>query len=124
MKLIVAFIQPYALERVEHALLRLPRFPGLSVSEVRGYGQGKAAEPLTRREELVEFTKKLRLEIACLDEDAEPIVEAIQRAAHTGQRGDGKIWVLSLADAVRIRTGERGHDAIRSPLRDEGSPSP
>lgn len=123
MKLIVAFVQPYALERVEHALLRLPRFPGVTVSEVRGYGQGKAGVPRTPREQLVEFTGKLRLEVACLDEDAHGIIEAIEGAAHTGQRGDGKVLVLDLAAAVRIRTGERDHDAIRSPLRDEEGPS-
>ena len=119
MKLIVAFIQPHALTRVEHALLHLPDFPGLSVSEVRGFGQGKVRQIHTAREALTEFTGKVRLEIAALDEQAEAIVEAIAGAAHSGRRGDGKIFVLPLEAAVRIRTGDRDAGAIRSADLDE-----
>ena len=121
MKLIVAYIQPHALTRVEHALLHLPYFPGMSVWEVRGFGQGKRTARHTAREELTEFTGKLRLEIAALDEEAPAIVEAIAAAAHSGLRGDGKIFVLPLEEAVRIRTGDRGATAIRSPDHDERS---
>jgi len=114
-------IQPHALTRVEHALLHLPRFPGLSVSQVRGFGQGKALAGHTAREELTEFTGKVRLEIAALDGEARAIVEAIATAAHSGRRGDGKIFVLPVETAVRIRTGDRDGRAIRSPGPDERS---
>ncbi len=119
MKLIVAYIQPHALTRVEHALLHLPDFPGMSVSEVRGFGQGKVRQVHTPREALTEFTGKVRLEIAALDEQAQAIVEAIATSAQSGRRGDGKIFVLDLAAAVRIRTGDRGARAIRSADPDE-----
>ncbi len=114
MKLIIAYIQPHALTRVEHALLHLPRFPGMSVSQVRGFGQGKGRDTQTAREELTEFTGKVRLEIAALDGQTGAIVEAIATAAHSGRRGDGKIFVLDLMEAVRIRTGDRDAGAIRS----------
>ncbi len=119
MKLIIVYIQPHALTRVEHALLHLPFFPGMSVSQVRGFGQGKRRLRHTPREELTEFTGKVRLEIAALDEEADAIVEAIATAAHSGRRGDGKIFVVPLETAVRIRTGDRDARAIRSPGRDE-----
>lgn len=118
MKLIIAYIQPHALTRVEHALLHLPRFPGMSVWEAKGFGQGKGAAPHSVQEELTEFTRKVRLEIAALDEQAGAIVDAIATAARSGRRGDGKIFVLDLAEAVRIRTGDRDAVAIRSPDRD------
>ncbi len=119
MKLIIAYIQPHALTRVEHALLHLPFFPGMSVSQVRGFGQGKVRHVHTAREALTEFTGKVRLEIAALDEQAGAIVEAIATAAQSGRRGDGKIFTLDLAGAVRIRTGDRDSKAIRSPGHDE-----
>ena len=118
MKLIVAWIQPHALTRVEHALLHLPKFPGMSVSEVRGFGQGKREQTHTAMDQLTEFTGKIRLEIAALDEEAGAIVEAIATAAHSGRRGDGKILVLPVESAVRIRTGDRDGLAIRSPDHD------
>jgi len=114
MKLIIAYIQPHALTRVEHGLLHLPLFPGMSVSEVRGFGQGKVRQVHTAREALTEFTGKVRLEIAALDEQAGAIVDAIATAAHSGRRGDGKVFVLELEEAVRIRTGDRDARAIRS----------
>ncbi len=119
MKFIIAYIQPHVLTRVEHALLHLPFFPGMSVSQVRGFGQGKRRDRHTAREELTEFTGKVRLEIAALDEEADAIVETIATVAHSGRRGDGKIFTLNLAGAVRIRTGDRDSRAIRSPDTDE-----
>jgi len=119
MKLIVAWIQPHALTRVEHALLNLPKFPGMSVSEVRGFGQGKRKQHHTAMEQLTEFTGKIRLEIMALDEEAGAIVEAIAGAAHSGRRGDGKVLVLPVESALRIRTGDRDALAIRSPDHDE-----
>ncbi|NOZ79770.1 MAG: P-II family nitrogen regulator [Acidobacteria bacterium] len=119
MKLIIAYIQPHALTRVEHALLLLPFFPGMSVSQVRGFGQGKRRDRQTAREELTEFTGKVRIEIGALDEQADAIVNAIASAAHSGRRGDGKIFSIELAGAVRIRTGDRDAEAIRSPGSDE-----
>ena len=119
MKLIIAYIQPYALTRVEHALLHLPFFPGMSVSQVRGFGQGKVRRGHSAQEELTDFTGKVRLEIAALDEEAPAIVDAIATAAQSGRRGDGKIFTIDLAGAVRIRTGDRDARAIRSPGKDE-----
>jgi len=117
-KLIVATIQVHALTSVEHALLAVPRLPGLSVTEIRGFGQGKAAEPHSPREQLVEFTPKLRLEIAAPDADVPAIAGAIRRAAHTGSRGDGKILVVNLAAAIRICAGEQDEAALASPTGD------
>jgi nitrogen regulatory protein P-II 1 len=107
MKLILAFIPPEHLDKLlddldEHEL------PGLTVSEARGFGQHD------RDFTDVELPPKLRLEIVCPDEDTEAIVNAIYKSAHTGQRGDGKIFILPVADAVRIKTGERGNAALRA----------
>ncbi|MGC9941860.1 MAG: P-II family nitrogen regulator [Verrucomicrobiota bacterium] len=107
MKLILAFIAPEHLNKLlddldEHEL------PGLTVSEARGFGQHD------RDFTDVELPPKLRLEIVCLDECAETIVEGIYKSLHTGQRGDGKIFVLPVSEAMRIKTGERGEDALRA----------
>lgn len=122
MKEIRAFVQPFLLERITRALLEIPEFPGMSVSEVRGFGRGmKMAAAHTIEEELREFTPKLRLEIFVRDDQAGPIAESLAAAAHTGNRGDGKVFVLSVEEAIRVRTGERGDAAVWSEVRDEDS---
>jgi nitrogen regulatory protein P-II 1 len=105
MKLILAFIPP---ERLNQLLDGLDEqdLPGLTVSEARGFGQHD------RDFTDVELPSKLRVEIVCPDENAETIVNDIYKSLHTGQRGDGKIFVLPVADALRIKTGERGDAAL------------
>ncbi len=105
MKMILAIIPPDHLNQVLDALDE-QHLPGLTVSEVRGFGQHD------RDFTDVELPPKLRLEIVCSDEAAETIVQAIYKSAHTGQRGDGKIFVLPVTDALRIKTGERGSAAL------------
>ena len=105
MKLIIAIIPPEHFNRLLDDLDE-QHLPGLTISEVRGFGQHD------RDFTDVELPPKLRLEIACPDEEAETIINAIYKSAHTGQRGDGKIFVLSIADALRIKTGERGPAAL------------
>jgi len=105
MKLILVMIQPEHLYKLlddldEHEL------PGLTVSEARGFGQHD------RDFTDVELPPKLRLEIVCRDDEVEKIVQSIYRSVHTGQRGDGKIFILPVLDALRIKTGERGEAAV------------
>lgn len=119
MKEIRAYIQPFILEKVTAALLALPEFPGMSVSDVRGFGRARKMSAVhSLREELEEFTHKVRLEIFVRDHQVTEVVDALLAAAHTGNRGDGKIFVLRVEDAARIRTGERGDAAVWSDVPD------
>jgi nitrogen regulatory protein P-II 1 len=115
MKEIKAFIQPFILGKVTKALEGIPEFPGLSVSDVRGFGRGK----VENRVRFVEYVPKVKIEIVARDEMVDRIVETIQKYAHTGNMGDGKIFVSDVERAVRIRTGEKDEEAIWSALRDE-----
>lgn len=115
MKMITAVIQPFMLSKVTHALEHIEAFPGMTVFDARGFGQEKALhaqEPHRRVEDIVDFVKKSRIEIVAEDGMVERIVNAIAESAHTGNAGDGKIFVWSIEHAVRIKTGETGHDAI------------
>ena len=88
-------------------------YPGMTITEVKGHGKQKGKEQVWRgREYKVEFLPKLKIEIVVIDEDADRIVSAITREARTGNIGDGKIFVYHVEDAVRIRTGESGYNAI------------
>jgi nitrogen regulatory protein PII len=110
---VVAFIQPFQLESVVNALRHMPRFPGMSVSEVRGFGRHGAHPPQEGElSEVVPLEKKVRLEVYCLARDATAILQAIQQAAYTGNQGDGKIFVVDVALAMRIRSGEIGLAAL------------
>lgn len=112
MKQIVAVIKPHKLEDVKQRMQELG-VQGMTVCEARGFGRQKGQTEVYRGAEYkVEFLPKLRLEIAVPDDMAERVVDAIVQAARTGEIGDGKIFVLPLEDAVRIRTGERGSDAL------------
>lgn len=112
---IVAFIQPFQLERVVDALRSLSRFPGMSVSRVEGFGRLEAHPPRKgERTEVDPFKPKVRLEIYCRGTDAASIVETIRHAARTGNRGDGLILVGDLAGVYRIRTSEEGQSALSS----------
>jgi len=111
-KLIIAYIKPFKLEQVGDALKSVG-VSGMSVSDVSGFGRQSGQTEVYRGAEYeVDFVPKTRLEVIVTDDLATLAVDAIEKAAHTGEIGDGKIVVLSIHDAVRIRTGERGADAI------------
>jgi nitrogen regulatory protein PII len=110
---VVAFIQPFQLDSVVDALRRLPQFPGMSVSEVRGFGTHQAHPPRAgEATEVDPFERKMRLEIFCRVPELAAIVEAIRQAAHTGNPGDGMIFAGPVALACRIRTAEWGEEAL------------
>ena len=114
LSLVVAFIQPFQLEPVVDALRRIEGCPGVSVSEVRGVGCTGAHPPQPgERTEVDAFERKTRLEIYCRTTDMPTIVETIRAAAHTGNPGDGKIFVSPVVQAQRIRTGASGEAAVR-----------
>lgn len=115
MKMITAIVQPFMLTKISHALESIERFPGLSITDVRGFGREKLehdSEHHRRADDIVDFVKKSRIDIAAPDDLAEEIIRVIERVAHTGNRGDGKIFVTPLETAVRIRTGERDEHAL------------
>ncbi|MCX7375774.1 MAG: P-II family nitrogen regulator [Alphaproteobacteria bacterium] len=112
MKLIIAIIKPFKLDEVRDALTPLG-VQGLTVSEVKGFGRQKGQTEIYRGAEYhVSFLPKVKIEVAVPSEIAEQVVEAIVKAAHTGKIGDGKIFVLDIERAVRIRTGETDDAAL------------
>ena len=112
MKLIIAIIKPFKLDEVRDALTPLG-VQGLTVSEVKGFGRQKGQTEIYRGAEYhVSFLPKVKIEVAVPSEIAEQVVEAIIKAAHTGKIGDGKIFVLDIERAVRIRTGETDGSAL------------
>jgi len=112
MKKIEAIIKPFKLDEVKDALARVG-IEGLTVTEVKGFGRQKGHTELYRGAEyVVDFLPKVKLEIAIDDSKVIEVVDAIANTARTGRIGDGKIFVLPLEETVRIRTGERGRDAI------------
>jgi len=112
MKKVEAVIKPFKLDEVKEALSAIG-VQGLTVSEVKGFGrQGGHAELYRGREYVVDFLPKVKLEITVTDEMAAHVVETIGHAARTGRIGDGKIFVMPIDDVVRIRTGERGANAL------------
>jgi nitrogen regulatory protein P-II 2 len=112
MKLIMAIIKPFKLDDVREALAALG-IQGMTVSEVKGYGRQRGqAEVYRGAEYVVNFLPKVKLEMVVQDDLADKVVEAIQTAANSGKIGDGKIFVMDVATAVRIRTNERDSDAL------------
>jgi nitrogen regulatory protein P-II 1 len=112
MKLVTAIVKPFKLDDVKHALESLG-VHGLTVSEVQGYGRQKGHTEVYRGAEYtVDFVPKVRVEILVDDADPDRVVEAIAAAARTGKIGDGKVWVTPVEALVRVRTGERGPDAL------------
>jgi nitrogen regulatory protein P-II 2 len=112
MKFIIAIIQPHRLDNVREALLATG-VNGLTVTEVRGYGRQKGQKEIYRGAEYtIAFVPKLKIEVAVASERAEETINAIQNAARTGKVGDGKIFVLDLLQALRVRTGETDGDAL------------
>jgi nitrogen regulatory protein P-II 2 len=112
MKLVIAIIKPFKLDDVRDALTALG-VHGMTVTEVKGYGRQKGHTEIYRGAEYaVNFLPKTRVEVAIADDQAERVVEAIAATAKTGQIGDGKIFVINVEEALRIRTGETGTDAL------------
>ena len=112
MKLVTAVVKPFKLDDVKTALEALG-VQGMTVSEVQGFGRQRGHTEVYRGAEYtVDFVPKVRIEVLVDDADAAGILDAIVSAAHTGSIGDGKIWVLEVAEVVRVRTGELGPDAI------------
>ena len=112
MKKIEAVIKPFKLDEVKEALHEVG-LQGITVVEAKGFGRQKGHTELYRGAEyVVDFLPKVKIEVICEDDVAERAVEAIVNAARTGRIGDGKIFVSTVEEVIRIRTGERGHDAI------------
>jgi len=112
MKMIMAVIKPHRLDDVREALTTLG-VEGLTATEVKGYGRQKGHTEIYRGAEYaVSFLPKIRLETVVSSDMAEQVVETLRATAHTGQIGDGKIFVLDVAQAMRIRTGERDEEAL------------
>jgi nitrogen regulatory protein P-II 1 len=112
MKLIVAIIKPFKLEEVKTALSEIG-VEGMTVTEVKGFGRQKGHTEIYRGSEYtVDFLPKVKLEIVIADEITTKVIDAITKAAKTGKIGDGKIFVVPVEDAVRIRTDERGSAAV------------
>lgn len=112
MKLVMAIIKPFKLEDVREALTAI-NVEGLTVSEVKGFGRQKGQTEIYRGAEYtVAFLPKVKIEVVVPDNRVDAAVEAIQNSAHTGRIGDGKVFVLDVSRAVRIRTGETDGDAL------------
>ena len=112
MKLITAIIKPFKLDDVKEALRALG-VQGMTVSEVQGFGRQRGHTEVYRGTEYtVDFVPKVRVEVVADDSDVQGVTDAIVTAARTDKIGDGKVWVVPVEGVVRIRTGERGHDAL------------
>ena len=112
MKLITAIVKPFKVEDVKEALKDVG-VVGMTVSEAQGFGrQGGHTEVYRGAEYTVDFVPKVRVEVLVEDELARDVMEALVKAARTGQIGDGKVWAVPVEDVVRVRTGERGPDAL------------
>jgi nitrogen regulatory protein P-II 1 len=112
MRLVTAVIKPFKLDEVKAALETFG-VAGLTVSEVQGYGRQRGHTEVYRGAEYqVDFVPKIRVEVVVDDDDADDVVEVIVKSAATGKIGDGKVWTLPVETMVRVRTGERGRDAL------------
>ncbi len=112
MKKLVAIIKPFKLDDVQEGLSSLG-ISGMTVTEVRGYGRQKGhTDTFQGAEYVIDFLPKIKIELLLDDDQVEPVIECITKNARTGKVGDGKIWVSNVDAVIRIRTGERGPDAI------------
>ena len=112
MKLIVGIIKPFKVDDVKDAIKELG-VQGLTVSEVQGFGRQRGHTEVYRGAEYqVDFVPKVKVEVLVSEDEAQGVIDAIEKAARTGKIGDGKIWVTEAEQVIRIRTGERGEEAI------------
>ena len=112
MKLVTAIIKPFKLDDVRESLSEIG-VQGITVTEVKGFGRQKGHTELYRGAEyVVDFLPKVKIDVAIADDQLDSVIEAITKAANTGKIGDGKIFVVNLEQAIRIRTGETGTDAV------------
>ncbi|MDA9007272.1 P-II family nitrogen regulator [Litoricola sp.] len=112
MKLVMAVVKPFKLDDVREALSDIG-MQGITVTEVKGFGRQKGHTELYRGAEyVVDFLPKVKIEVATTDDQVDQVIEAISKAANTGKIGDGKIFVVNLEQAIRIRTGESGNEAL------------
>ena len=112
MKLVTAIIKPHKVDETRQALNEI-EIAGMTVTEVKGFGRQKGHTEMYRGAEyVVDFLPKAKIEIAVKDDDVDRCVDAIRKAAATGKVGDGKIFITALEDVIRVRSGERGTDAI------------
>ena len=112
MKLVTAIIKPFKLDDVRESLSEIG-VQGITVTEVKGFGRQKGHTELYRGAEyVVDFLPKVKVDVAIADDQLDRVIEALTKAANTGKIGDGKIFVVNLEQAIRIRTGETGTDAI------------
>ena len=113
MKEIKAIIRPSKLLEVTEELHRIESLPGVTVSEIKGFGRSRARNAKDKVVyEMVEFIPRIKLEVVVNDEMVDEVVNVIQKFSHTGNTGDGKIFVVNVEETVKIRTNERGKDAI------------
>ena len=113
MKEVKAYIKPHKLSAVTRALRKIEGVTGVTVTEARGFGRGRARNAKDKIvEDFIDYVPCVRVEVICRDELVEDVVTAIEKAAHTGLKGDGKIYVIPVEQAVRISTGERGESAV------------
>ena len=112
MKLVVAIVKPFKVDDTKAALLALG-VHGMTVSDARGFGRQRGHTEVYRGAEYqVDFVPKVKVEVLVSEDDAQGVIDAIEKAARTGKIGDGKIWVTEAEQVIRIRTGERGPDAL------------
>jgi nitrogen regulatory protein P-II 1 len=112
MKLITAIVKPHRIEEVKEALRDIG-VNGLTTTDVEGFGRQRGHTEVYRGAEYqVDFVPKVKVEVVVADDDAQGVIDAIEKAARTGKIGDGKIWVTEAEQVIRIRTGERGPDAL------------
>lgn len=113
MKEIKAIIRPFKLLEVTEELHKIDGLPGVTVSEIKGFGRSRARNAKDKLVyEMVEMIPRIKLEVVVLDDMADEVVNVIQKVAHTGNTGDGKIFVINVEEIVKIRTNERAEDAI------------
>ena len=113
MKEIKAIIQPFMLSKVVDALKKIPHFPGVTVTKVQGFGREKGEDAHHRIvEDLIDYVPKVKIEIVVHDDMVDEVVDTIVDYAHTGNRGDGKIFIYDVREVIRIKTKERGDTAL------------
>ena len=113
MKEIKAYIKPHKLSEVTLALHKIPELSGMSVIDVRGYGRHRAENyPEKGVKGLRDYVPHVKIEVVCADDLVDTVIATIEKTAYTGLRGDGKIYVSTIENAVRIETGEHGEDAV------------